>query len=106
MSAPLNDRKTPWGPVRFTVPFVVLPGGCDVVIIGQKTLREKLGIDIMAQLKASVLKAKGVKMALGWSFQLVLWASPTIVVCCERRWLSHRSRLAATRLATWTMRSH
>ena len=26
-----------------------------MVIIGQKTLREKLGIDVMAQLKASVL---------------------------------------------------
>ena len=42
-----------------TMPFIVLPGGGDVVIIGQKTLREKLGIDVMAQLKASVLKAQG-----------------------------------------------
>ena len=50
---------TPYGPVRFTMPFIVLPGGGDVVIIGQKTPREKLGIDIMAQLKASVLKAQG-----------------------------------------------
>ena len=30
-----------------------------MVIIGQKTLREKLGIDVMAQLKVSVLKAQG-----------------------------------------------
>ena len=30
-----------------------------MVIIGQKTLREKLGIDVMAQLKASLLKAHG-----------------------------------------------
>ena len=30
-----------------------------LVIIGQKTLREKLGIDVMAQLTASVLKAQG-----------------------------------------------
>ena len=29
-----------------------------MVIIGQKTLREKLGIDVMIQLKASVLKAR------------------------------------------------
>ena len=29
-----------------------------MVIIGQKTLREKLGINVMAQLKASVLKAQ------------------------------------------------
>ena len=48
-----------WGPVRFTMPFIVLPGGGDVVIIGQKILREKLRIDVMIQLKASVLKAHG-----------------------------------------------
>ena len=59
-SCPLHlTIETPWGPVRFTMPFIVLPGGGDVVIIGQKTLREKLGIDVMAQLKASVLKAHG-----------------------------------------------
>ena len=59
-SCPLHIAiDTPWGPVRFTLPFIVLPGGGDVVIIGQKTLREKLGIDVMAQLKASVLKAQG-----------------------------------------------
>jgi len=28
---------------------------------GQKTLREKLGVDVMAQLKASVVKAQGRK---------------------------------------------
>ena len=38
------------------MPFIVLPGGGDVVIVGQKTLREKLGIDVMVPLKASVLK--------------------------------------------------
>ena len=55
-SCPLHlTIDTPWGPVRFTIPFRVLRGGGDVVIIGQKTLREKLGIDVMAQLKASVL---------------------------------------------------
>ena len=58
-SCPLHSMiDTPWGPVQFTMPFVVLPGTGDVVI-GQKTLREKLGIDVMAQLKASVLKAQG-----------------------------------------------
>ena len=50
---------TPWGPVRFTMPFIVLRGGGDVVFIGEKILGEKLGIDVMAQLKASVLKAHG-----------------------------------------------
>ena len=50
MSAPLTI-ETPWGSVRFTMPFIVLPEGGDVVIIGEKTLREKLGIDVMAQLR-------------------------------------------------------
>ena len=51
--------ETPWGPVRFTMPSTVVPGGGDVVIVGQKTFREKLGIDVMAQLKALVRKAHG-----------------------------------------------
>ena len=59
-SCPLHSTiKTPWGPVRFTMPFIVLPAGGNVIIIGQKTLREKPGIDVMAQLKASVLKVQG-----------------------------------------------
>ena len=58
-SCPLHlTVDTPWGPVRFTMPFIVLPRGGDVVIIGQKTLGEKLDIDLMAQLKASVLGAQ------------------------------------------------
>ena len=33
-SSPLHlTIETPWGPVRFTMPFIVLPGGGDVVII-------------------------------------------------------------------------
>ena len=36
-----------------------------MVIIGQKTLRKKLGIDVMAQLKASVLKAQGRQVGAG-----------------------------------------
>ena len=51
--------ETPWGPVRFIMSSIVLPGGSDAVIIGQKTVREKLGIDVMAQLHASVLTAHG-----------------------------------------------
>ena len=59
-SCPLQlTIETPWGPVRFTMPSTVVPGGGDVVIVGQKTFREKLGIDVMAQLTASVLKAHG-----------------------------------------------
>ena len=55
----------PWGPVRFTMPFIVLPGRGDVVIIGQKTLRETSGTDVMAQLKASVPKAQGCQDGAG-----------------------------------------
>ena len=51
--------EIPWGPVRLTKPFIVFPGRGDLVIIGQKIQREKLGIDVMAQLKASVLKVHG-----------------------------------------------
>ena len=29
--------ETPWTPVRFTMSFIVLPGGIDVVFIGQTT---------------------------------------------------------------------
>ena len=57
--------ETLWGPVRLTMPFIVLPGGGDVVITGQKRLRKKLAIDIMPQLKASVLKAQGRQRGAG-----------------------------------------
>ena len=41
-SAPIHFTiETPWGTGRFTMPFVVLPGGGDVVIIGQKTPRRE-----------------------------------------------------------------
>ena len=47
---------TPWGPgVMFTA-FAVIPGTDSVLIVGSKTLREKLGIDVMASLKG---KAQG-----------------------------------------------
>ena len=59
-SCPLHlTIKTTWGPIRFTMPRIVLPGGGDVVIIERKTLREKIGIGVMAQLKVSVLKPHG-----------------------------------------------
>ena len=49
-SCPLHlTSETPWEPVRFTLPFIALSGGGDVVI-GQKTLRENLGIDVMTRL--------------------------------------------------------
>ena len=96
--------EIPWGPVRFSMPFIVLPEGSHVVIIRQKTLRGKRGIDVMAQLKISVLKAHG--MAMRWRLQLLLWASPTLAPCCGRRWPSRRLGRAATRQVTWTMMAH
>ena len=70
----------------------MLPGEGDAVIIGQKTLREKRAIDVMAQLKASVLKAYGhedyPEMEIIAS---AVWASPTLVLCFWRQWLSRRS---------------
>ena len=72
-SCPLHVTiETPWVPIRFTMPFIVLRGGSDVVMIGQNTLREKLGIDVMAQLKASVLKPHGREDGRIWRVQLVI----------------------------------
>ena len=51
--------ELPWKPVPFPMPIIVVPGRGDVVIIGQKILRENVGINVMAQVKASVLKAHG-----------------------------------------------
>ena len=51
--------EIPWTLVRFTMPFIVVPGGGDVVFIGPKTLKENIGINVMAQVKASVLKDHG-----------------------------------------------
>ena len=55
----LLPSETPWGPVRFTMPFVVLPGGGNAIIVGQNTSRNVVGISVMGLLKASVLNAYG-----------------------------------------------
>ena len=49
--------QAPWGPVQYTNRFIMPTVGGDVVIIGQTTLREKLGVDTMTQLKLSVQEA-------------------------------------------------
>ena len=46
---------TLWGPVDIRLAVAVLPGGDDVLILGSKTLREQLNIDVMDGLKAKVL---------------------------------------------------
>ena len=47
ISAPLLGSK----PVRFTMLFIVLPGGGNVVFFLQNTLRDKIDINVMAQLR-------------------------------------------------------
>lgn len=43
---------TAWGPVSVDNAVYRVPLRGDVVIIGQNSLKEKIGIDIMAQLNA------------------------------------------------------
>ena len=77
-SCPLHlPIETPWGPVGITMLFIVLPGGGDVVSIGQTTLREKLGIDVMTQLKASVLNAHGREDGPAMEATCLLYTSPS-----------------------------
>ena len=47
---------TPWGPVAIDVAFPVIQGLDSVLILGSKTLREKLGIGAMSLLEG---KAQG-----------------------------------------------
>ena len=49
---------TPWGNVRFQLPFVVLPGDGDVLVLGQVMLREVLCVDVMADLKRTVMSLR------------------------------------------------
>ena len=89
------------------MPFVVLPGGSDVVIIGQKTLREKHGIDVMAQLQASLLKTQGredgpeMEITAGGAV-----SEPMLVLWRGRRWLPRWLRRVVTRQVTRTITSH
>ena len=43
--------RTPWGLVVISTVFAVIPGTDSALILGSKTLREKLGSDVMASLK-------------------------------------------------------
>ena len=42
---------TPWGPAVIFTAFAIIPGIDGVLILRSKTLREKLGIDVMASLR-------------------------------------------------------
>ena len=58
------------------MPIIMLPGESDVISIGQKPLREKLGIDIKAQLKAAVLKAHGCHDNAGMEYAALAVGEP------------------------------
>ena len=55
----LLTLATPWGSVRFQLPFVVLPGLGDLLIVGQVTLQEILKVDVMGMLRQTVLEVRG-----------------------------------------------
>ena len=50
--------ETSWCTVRVIMPYIVLPGGSDAAFVEENTLREHTGMDVMAQLKASLLNAR------------------------------------------------
>ena len=50
---------TPWAPVTILLPLAVMPGKDDLLILGSKTLREKLRIDVMKQLKITSAASGG-----------------------------------------------
>ena len=50
---------TPWGPVVISSAFAVIPGTDSVLILGSKTLREKLRIDVMVSSKVGGDRSSG-----------------------------------------------
>ena len=73
--SPQRSNSIETSPVHHV--FIVLLEGGDVIVIRQKTLRESLGINVMAQPIASVLNAcrrlDGAAVGL-----------PALVPCCGR----------------------
>ena len=97
---------SPWGPVRFTMQFIVFSGGGDVVIIGQKTMRGKLGIGVLAQLKAFLLKAQRRQDSAGMELTASDVGEPNDGAALRAAISVTAFVTGATRRATWTMRSH
>ena len=50
---------TPWAPVTILLALAVMPGEDDLLIPGSKTLREKLSIDMMMQLRVTSAASGG-----------------------------------------------
>ena len=82
--------ETSWYAVRCTMPYIGLPGGGDAVIT-ENTLTKRIGMDVLAQFEAFVLKVRGRQWTLAWIILIVLWASPTMVMCCVRHCHSVRA---------------
>lgn len=84
----------------------MLTGGSDVVSIGQKALTDNPDVDVMAQLKSSVLKEHGHEDGDGMDLTAVSAAEPRLVWCCGRQLLSRHLARAATFMMTWTITIH
>ena len=50
---------TPWAPVSIRLALAVMPGEDDLLILGSKTLRGKLSIDVMKQLRDTAAASGG-----------------------------------------------
>lgn len=81
----LPNHRDSMGTIRFTTRFIVLPGGGEMVIIGQKAVREELGIDVMAQIKSSALKAHGCQDDSEMEFAALGMGEPNAGAVLRRR---------------------
>lgn len=54
----LLTLTTPRGKVCFKLPFVVLPGSGDLLILGQDTLQKVLNVDVIETLKQTGLELR------------------------------------------------
>lgn len=50
---------TPWAPAVFSLSLFAIPGSDSVLIMGNKTLRERLDIDSMASVKGEAWRGLG-----------------------------------------------
>ena len=76
MSAPCNDGNSKGTIPVYCVVYRAPSRGGDVVVIRQKTRKEKLGTDVKAQLKASALSAQGCQNDAGMAFTALAVGDP------------------------------
>ena len=77
-----------------------------MVIIGQKTLSEKRGIDVTTQLKASVLRAHGREDGPELEATADAMDEPNARAVLRAAMAVAASERAAARQLTWTMTPH